>query len=744
MLLWWAVAWVWLAGAAHAGDKVLDATPIDQLPVSLTEYFAVLEDPSTQLTLADVLRPDAMARFQGDQAPAPALNYGFTPNAYWLRLNLRNTSDHAVERLLEISYVRLGNVQLYQLDQDRVVYTVTTGFLQPYATRPYKNRFPVFPLTLKAHADQVVLLRVQTSAPTQIPARLWAPQAFHDREISDYLGQAWYFGVATAMILFNLLLFVALRDSIYVLYVCFVAFFAFGTIAESGLGNQFLWLDAPRWAEPSGFALYSLSVLFFLPFMRRMLNTPVTMPMVDRFLRFLWVCYLCLLIGLLFSYPMFIKPFNLVTLVGNVTVIGVGIRGSMKRLRSAYFILAAFAALVLASFVNILRNLGVVAMAIPASSLVQAGSAIEMLVLAFALADRYNTLRLDKAKAQALALQAQAETLKAQAETVQAQSEKVTALMQLVTNVSHEVNTPIGAVKASGKNIADALDHALIALPALLRLLDAPERALFTQLVNSAGKHTEPLTTREERAIKNGVRQQLEAAGVADADDKARVLVKLQAQSAALDYLPLLQHAECDFILETASGVGTIVNSASTINTAVDRVAKIVTTLKSFSQADRSSGVMRDVDVQAGIETVLAIYANHIKQGTELVRSFETLPRLQGWPDELIEAWTHLIHNALQAMAYHGTLTIGLRRIGDEAVVLVSDSGSGIADDIHERIFEPFFTTRPPGEGAGLGLAIVKKIVDKHKGRIDVRTEVGVGSTFTVYLPLQPAHGSIN
>ncbi len=723
-------------GSAVAGDKVLDVTASGSPSVSLTEYFSVLEDPTGMLTLADVRQPAVSARFKGDLAPAPALNYGFTPSAYWLRLSLKNSADHPVDRLLEISFVRIGSIDFHQLNNDVVVQSVSTGFLAPFASRPYRNRLFVFPVTLSPHTDLVVLLRVQSKASLQVPAVLWEAQAFHDHEVNDYLGQEWYFGTAGAMVLFNLFLFIALRDRLYLLYVLSMLSFSLGILSESGLGNQYLGIATFPWAMASGLGMYSVSALFFLFFFRQMLDTATLAPRLDYAIKFLALAYAVVLVGLFISYPTFVKPFNFVMLLGLVVQVSVSVLGSWRRQRSAYYFLVAFSALIAAAGLNGLSSLGLVALAIPASNLIQLGSAIEMVLLAFALADRYHTLRQDKAKAQAQAIQAQAETLRAQAQTYLAQTEKMTALMQLVTNVAHEVNTPIGAVKASGKNIVEALEHALGALPQLLRYLDAPQRDLFNRLVNPVGERAALLNSREERAAKNDVRRQLEAAGVADADSKARVLVGLHAQSAPLDYLPLLQHAECDFILETASSIGSIVHSATNINLAVDRVAKIVTTLKSFSQADRVS-TMREVDLQAGVETVLSIYSNDIKQGTELVRRYEPVPGFMGLPDELIEVWTHLVHNALQAMHYKGTLTIGLRCLGDDAVVSITDTGSGMSDEIRERIFEPFFTTRPPGEGAGLGLAIVKKIIDKHNGRVDVQTEVGVGTTFTVFLPLR-------
>jgi signal transduction histidine kinase len=83
-----------------------------------------------------------------------------------------------------------------------------------------------------------------------------------------------------------------------------------------------------------------------------------------------------------------------------------------------------------------------------------------------------------------------------------------------------------------------------------------------------------------------------------------------------------------------------------------------------------------------------------------------------------------------------GTLTIGLRKEGGNALVSIGDTGCGIPPEIRERIFDAFFTTKGAGEGTGLGLDIVRKIVEKHGGRIFVESEVGSGSTFTISLPI--------
>ncbi len=316
------------------------------------------------------------------------------------------------------------------------------------------------------------------------------------------------------------------------------------------------------------------------------------------------------------------------------------------------------------------------------------------------------------------------------------QSEKMASLGQLVANVAHEVNTPIGAIKSSGASIADALGHALEKLPQVLLQLDQATQTLFLELIQSARSAKAGLSSREDRAARRAIAQQLEQAGVKEAQHHAAILVQIDAQLEVEHFLPLLHHARVDAVLDCAAEVTSIVRSAGNINTAVESVSKIIFALKVFSRVNLE-GEMVEARLSDGLDTVLTIYNNQIKRGIELVRQYDAVPPLRCWPDELNQVWTNLVHNALQAMNYQGTLTVALQREGSYAVVTVSDTGCGIPQANMARIFDPFFTTKPLGEGSGLGLDIAKKIVEKHRGRIAVHSKWGVGSTFTVHLPLQ-------
>ncbi len=325
-----------------------------------------------------------------------------------------------------------------------------------------------------------------------------------------------------------------------------------------------------------------------------------------------------------------------------------------------------------------------------------------------------------------------AELHTAQAQLIQ--SEKMVAIGQLVAGVAHEINTPIGAIKSSGQSISDALRYSLHNLPSLLLRLDAPCQNLFLKLFDQSHASAVPMNTREERAITREVSLQLEQLGLEHARHYAAILVQLHAHTHLSDYFPLLLHPEHAFILETANNLAIIISSTSNINLAVERVSKIVFALKTFSRVDQHAQ-MDDADLQANIETVLMLYLSQTRQNTEVIRKYEAIPTVFCLADELNQVWSNLIHNALQAMNYKGTLTITIHQQGDEAVISISDTGCGIPDEVRGKIFDPFFSTKPPGEGSGLGLDIVKRIVEKHQGRIECQSKLGVGTRFSVYLP---------
>ncbi len=313
-------------------------------------------------------------------------------------------------------------------------------------------------------------------------------------------------------------------------------------------------------------------------------------------------------------------------------------------------------------------------------------------------------------------------------------SEKMSALGQLAAGIAHEINTPLGVAQSASGNISTALEHVLQMLPQIYKTLPEERLQDFMLLLNWVKTPKPPLSFRQERQLRKSLTQQLTDLGVNHADVLADNLSKMNISQDLTPLLPLLQMPEAVFITEAAYQLTMLESNSRNIYTAIDRAAKIVVALKHYMHNDAIDAKV-PTQITDGLETVLTLYHNQIKRGVEVQRFYNLVPAILAHPDALIQVWSNLVGNALQAIGDQGTLKIEVTQQNYEVLVIITDSGPGIPPEIQERIFEPFFTTKPRGVGSGMGLSIVSKIIAKHNGRITLESQPGE-TKFTVALSL--------
>ncbi|OYU46623.1 MAG: sensor domain-containing diguanylate cyclase [Burkholderiales bacterium PBB4] len=354
----------------------------------VTPHLALLVDTDATLSLAEVQQADAQGKFVPTTGNTVSLAFGFSRAAYWLRLELENPQAHAVAQKLDLQNSRISSATLYSPSATGSYQPVVTGADLPFETRAHDNRNFVFPVEVAAQSRQVHYLRVSSTIGLNVPLILWDPVDFEHYERHDYMVQSWYFGIATAMIVFNLLLFVALRDRTYLMYVAFVCM---------------------------------------------VVNTARVVPKAHRGLMLLLVWHA---VAPLFYWGdlQTIAPLAIVLfLLSALALLSLIVWGVLKRYRMAYFFLGAFGILSIGTLLTVLRALGWVPTNVLTVDGLQLGSALEMLLLAFALADRYYLLRREKLNMQRTLLSTQRtllETLQASERTLTERVAERTAQLQ--------------------------------------------------------------------------------------------------------------------------------------------------------------------------------------------------------------------------------------------------------------------------------------------------------------------------
>ena len=166
----------------------------------------------------------------------------------------------------------------------------------------------------------------------------------------------------------------------------------------------------------------------------------------------------------------------------------------------------------------------------------------------------------------------------------------------------------------------------------------------------------------------------------------------------------------------------------------IRRVNAIVADLRRFARSE-PEGPATVYDLNEQIAFALRIVRTHFEDDQKLQVELGTIPHLHGWPGRIVQVVTNLVANAAQAIQEHGTVKISTFAEGEEVLVVVRDTGTGMSPTTLAHLFDPFFTTKPVGKGTGLGLSVSHGIVQAHGGHIEVQSELGRGSCFTVRLP---------
>ena len=643
-------------------------------------------------------------------------NYGLQKEAVWIKFDIGNPNG-AKEVLVRVAYPILDEITFYYQDSDgqwdSVYYTEKTRL----ENRTYSEPSYGFNLTFSENETKTCYFKIKSSEQIIVPITVHSKQDYWDAATQDAAINAFYAGIVAIMIIYNLFVFYSVKDRSYIYYVLYLLFIGLTQLGIKGYISLDVLSLIPGFHDYSLVFFGSMGAMFGVIFTRDFLHTSSHLPKIDIVLKLtipLFLLATVLSIAGIGSVGFILMQLG--TSISAIVIFIASILSIRKGVASAKYFMIAWSTLLVSAIVFLLKDAGVLPYNVLTNYVMQAGSAIEMALLSFALANKINILQeetrisrereLDalkkneklikeqnivleqKVEERTQDLQVANESLEGTLSTLKsAQSqlvsqEKMASLGQLTAGIAHEINNPINFVSSNVN----------------------PLRRDFDDLKDIITKYDE-LTNNDSE------------------EDVRAVLDKLKDD---VDY---------PYVLEE---IDQLING---IQEGAERTAEIVKSLKNFSRLDEVES--KFADIHEGIRSTIIILKSGSTKNVNIVTNFdEKIKHIECYPGKLNQVFSNVIVNAIQALTNETQPTespeivITTHELDDDGIsISIKDNGPGIPDEVKDKVFEPFFTTKDVGEGTGLGLSIVFSIIESHKGSITVNSPTEGGTEFLITLP---------
>ncbi len=688
---------------ARTGTSIINIDSVkERLLVRSGTFF--LKDEAGNMTVSDAVASD---KWQPNKTGIP--NFGVTRSAYWISLNLNNQSK--IETfILKIPAPILDSIQLYIEAGNILRLQYSIGEATPVMNRPYNSTDFLLPLTLPSNKISRIYLRVKNGDNLQVPMILGSEKNMLREDKQKDFFWAIFIGLLASMIVYNLFLALSVNDNTYFVYVLYLIAVLLTQISIQGYTNYLF--PGSKWLNEHIATLMPAFVgVSGIYFMQRFLHTRQAEPLLDKWFLPFFIAYSCSFLLVVFNqiyYGFLLAEITAASVA--FYMMFVAARMSYKGDRAAKFFSVAWGIFLAGIVFYTLKDYDIFEYNNFTLYTMPVGSALESILLSFALADKINILKKEKTISQAQALReaeknaqlirmqntvletrvtertaelttAMSDLKNAQAQLVE--SEKMASLGQLTAGIAHEINNPINFVISNVK----------------------PLRRDVTML-------TDVLAQVEELVGSN--------------HSAKEVLEKIHSIKEDVEYDYLI--TEIDFLLKG-------------ISDGSERTAEIVKGLRIFARVDEND--VKVTNIHDGLDSTIIIVNTLLSDKIAVEQDYGSVSMIECYPGKLNQAFLNIMSNGIHAIREKfgdrkgGIIKIKTWTEGEMYNISIADNGCGIPSGVGIKIFEPFYSTKEVGEGTGLGLSIAYNIIKKHEGTINYESVINEGTKFILSVPVK-------
>ncbi|HWD89268.1 MAG TPA: 7TM diverse intracellular signaling domain-containing protein [Mucilaginibacter sp.] len=681
----------------------------DETKLLTSKYVQELEDPSGSLKISEIISGKG---FHSINSSLPSLKY--SKSTTWLKFVLKNKTTRAFVPVTIGSTIVVDSFDMYFEDHPGGSVVHLSSAIPYRDTKLIKQSNSFINAIILPDSSRTIYLRISSSTSAVIPVEVNSANTFFKNADFENILVGGFMGITLVMALYNLVLFIILRDRSYLYYVCYIIFLGISQVLVRGYGSTFFVSEKTvlnNYLIPLIRIGFGFSVLLFAAEFLQ-LKTILKSYIYAYYL--LYALYILGLIAVLAGAVSF--AYNLITITSGAMAMTLLLIGSVLYFRGfkpAQYFMYGWGLFLITVLLSIARNRGLIPHNAFTVNIIIYSSVVQLVLFSIALAARINFYRRQHSEAQQLSLTIAKENERLITQQNIVLESEVNARTQQLIDTNHDLSKIIENLKSTQTKLVETEKMAS------LGQLTAGIAHEINNPINFVSSNVKPLRMDflEIFALVDKYRE----AGVAP--NKKELLDEAGKYSKTIDL---------DFIKEE------ILSLLDGIEEGAERTTEIVQSLRSFSRTDEL--VLKYADLNKAVLNTLILLRSTIPYYIEIKPVLNKLPLLNCYPGKVNQVLMNLINNSIQAIkekgqSEHDSIVITTADHQDHITIEIADTGIGMSPEVRQRIFEPFFTTKEVGEGTGLGLSIVFGIIEDHHGSINVQSEPGKGTTFIIKLP---------